>query len=341
MSSRRVSIKDVAREAGVSVTTVSHALNGKGRLNPDTRRHVQAVADRLGYRPNPAARSLVSGRTGLIAAMPSLPSEPRVEYSELAYFTELIGAATGAAVDRDVALVIAPPANRGGFVWDRVALDGVIVIDPMVDEPALPVLRERGIPFVTVGRDPSSEGPGDATVVADEEEGTCAVLDHLAERGGGRIGLFSVPPLNAFLADTWSCYHRWCLRQGRPPLTWEMRLDTLGGDRVVAIAAAVEAFVERDRPDAIYAPLEIVGVAVQQTLTSLGVSIPDDVMTVTTFDAGRSTAVEPPMSTLTFDSVGMGRRAAEMLLDLIDGRRRTPLTEVIPTRLVARASSNR
>ena len=62
---RRVSIKDVAREAGVSVTTVSHALNGKGRLNPDTRERVRSVARQLGYTPNPAARSLVSGRTGL------------------------------------------------------------------------------------------------------------------------------------------------------------------------------------------------------------------------------------------------------------------------------------
>ena len=71
----RVSIRDVAREAGVSVTTVSHALNGKGRLNAETRKRVREVADRLGYRPNPAARSLVSGHTGLIAAIPSLPRE--------------------------------------------------------------------------------------------------------------------------------------------------------------------------------------------------------------------------------------------------------------------------
>ena len=49
----RVSIRDVAREAGVSVTTVSHALNGKGRLNPETRERVREIADRLGYRPNP------------------------------------------------------------------------------------------------------------------------------------------------------------------------------------------------------------------------------------------------------------------------------------------------
>jgi DNA-binding LacI/PurR family transcriptional regulator len=341
MSSRRVSIKDVAREAGVSVTTVSHALNGKGRLNPATRRHVQAVAERLGYRPNPAARSLVSGRTGLIAAIASLPSETPIAFSDFAYFTELIGGATGAAVDRDVALVVAPPAGRSGFVWDRVPLDGVIVIDPIVGDPALPALRERRIPFVTVGRDPSEDADGDAVVVADEQRGTEEVLDHLAAQGGERIGLLSVPPLNAFLADTWSAYHRWCVQGGRRPLVWEVRLDTLGTDPQAAVAQAVAAFLRRDRPDAIYAPIEIVGVGVQRGLGALGVAVPGEVMTATTFDAGRSTTADPPMTTLRFDSAEMGRRAASMLLDLVEGRRSPPLTEVVPTRLEPRASTAR
>lgn len=341
MSSRRVSIKDVAREAGVSVTTVSHALNGKGRLNPTTRRHVQAVAERLGYQPNPAARSLVSGRTGLVAAMASLPPDTPITFSEFAYFTELIGAATGAAVDRDVALVIAPPGGRGGFVWDRVPLDGVIVIDPIVGDPALPVLRDRGIPFVTVGRDPSEEGQEDAVVVADEQRGTEEVLDHFASEGAERIGLFSVPPLNAFLADTWSAYHRWCIRQDRRPSVWEIQIDALGADPEAAVGIAVERFLDRHRPDAIYAPIEIVGIAVQQALQGLGISIPGEVLTATTFDAGRSIAAEPPMTTLRFDSAQMGRRAASMLMDLIDGRRRAPQAEVVPTRLEVRASSRR
>src|SRR5438046_9071020 len=97
----RISIKDVAREASVSVTTVSHALNDKGRLNPDTRQRVRDVAERLGYRPNPAARSLVSGKTGLIAVIPSLPKEVRGSCSDVGSCTERIGAAPDAAVTRD------------------------------------------------------------------------------------------------------------------------------------------------------------------------------------------------------------------------------------------------
>ena len=117
----RVSIRDVAREAGVSVTTVSHALNDKGRLNPETRQRVREVADRLGYRPNPAAKSLVSGRTGLIAAIPSLPRELRVDYAEFGFFSDLITAATAVAVGRDQALVVSPP-GADWFIWDRVPL---------------------------------------------------------------------------------------------------------------------------------------------------------------------------------------------------------------------------
>ena len=142
MAARRVSIKDVAREAGVSVTTVSHALNGKGRLRASTRERVTEVAERLGYRANPAARNLVSGHAGLIAAMPSLPDDPRVRFAEFGYYTKVIVAASGAAIARDHALVIAPP-SRGGFVWDRVNLDGVIMIDPMLDEPALMTYAAR------------------------------------------------------------------------------------------------------------------------------------------------------------------------------------------------------
>src|SRR5947208_229529 len=100
----RISIKDVAREADVSVTTVSHALNNKGRLNPDTRKRVRDVAERLGYKPNPAARSLVSGKTGLIAVIPSLPQQTRVSFSDVGYFTALIGAATADAAVRSAEL---------------------------------------------------------------------------------------------------------------------------------------------------------------------------------------------------------------------------------------------
>ena len=332
---RRVSIKDVAREAGVSVTTVSHALNGKGRLSEDTRRRVNEVAERLGYRANPAARNLVSGRAGLIAAMASLPDDPRVAFAEFGYYTVLIGAASGAAVARDHALVVAPP-SRSGLIWDRVPLDGVIVIDPMVGEPALPALRERGIPFVTIGRDPDHDAP-DAMVVADDETGTLALLDHL-KRGDRTVGLLAIPPINAFAQDTIAYFQAWCIREGCAPLEVTLSMEELLGEDLGPLTGAVQGLLDAGA-DAIYAPLELVGVEVQRIVRAMGHRVPQDVRVATTMDAGRSVQADPPMTTLSYDYATMGRLAADLLLDLIDRRRTGPVREVVPTFVEARAST--
>ena len=104
---------------------------------------------------------------------------------------------------------------------------------------------------------------------------------------------------------------------------------------------AVAGFMDRARPDAIYAPLEMLGAAVSQSLSALGKRIPDDVMLATTYDAGRVEIADPPITTLTFDSREMGRRAAELVLDLVEGRRSAPVRETVPTRLEPRGSTAR
>ena len=336
---QRVSIRDVAREAGVSVTTVSHALNGKGRLNPETRRRVLEVAERLGYRPNPAARSLVSGRTGLIAAMASLPSEPRVEFSDFSYYSQLIAAATAAAVDRDAALVVAPPSSRGWFVWDRVALDGVIVIDPMVGDRALPALRERGIPFVTTGRDPLGHEL-DAVVAADDRASTRDVLTHLVDGGAHRVALVTIPPVISYITDTVTAYEAWCVERGQEPRVVTPAIADLVERTDETIAAMLDAALAGpDAPDAIFAPVELVGVAIHGALLDAGASIPRDVMLVTTHDAGAAAAAH--ITTLEWDYQTLGRRAANLLLDLIEGQRVPPCEELVECTVVPRATTSR
>ena len=335
---RRVSIKDVAREAGVSVTTVSHALNGKGRLNPDTRERVRSVARQLGYTPNPAARSLVSGRTGLIAVMASLPEEPRVEFADFGYLTALIGAASGVAVARDRALVVAPPSSSG-FVWDRVPLDGVIVIDPLIDEPALPVLRERQLPFVTISADPAGS-ERDAVVASEDVESTREMLDHFMAQGAHRVGLLSIPPVNAFTQHTTDAYLAWCASAGQAPILEVLDLAEIQRSEERALRSGVERLLDRtDPPDAIYAPVELIGVAVARILTARGVRIPEDVLFATTHDSGRAVAADPPITTIEWDYGEVGRRAAALLLDILDGDRSAPCVELVPGRVMPRPST--
>jgi DNA-binding LacI/PurR family transcriptional regulator len=335
---RRVSIKDVAREAGVSVTTVSHALNGKGRLNPATRRRVQDVAERLGYRPNPAARSLVSGKTGLIAVVASLPAD--VEMTDFGYYTEVIGAASGAAIARDYALVVAPPAGST-FVWDRVPLDGVIVVDPIEGEAALPILRERSIPFVTIGRDPSGH-ERDAVVAADDVAGARTVFDHLADAGGARVALISIPPVYSFIRDTIDAYRSWCDERGVPQVHRVPSVEDMVLRKEAALGAIVdELLAQPEPPDAIYCPIERLGLAVAAAVLAHGVRIPEDLMLVTTHDVGRAADADPPITTLEWDHGALGRRSAGVLLDMIEGTRTAPLVEIVKTTLVGRTSTAR
>jgi DNA-binding LacI/PurR family transcriptional regulator len=339
-----VSIRDVAREAGVSVTTVSHALNDKGRLHPETRARVRDVAQRLGYRPNPAARSLVSGRTGLIAALVSLPSGVHAEIAEFGLFADLFGGATGVAVAHDVALVVAPTATgrRGGepFVWDRIPLDGIVMVGPMRGDPTLSALRERGIPYVTIGRDPDGEPAGhDGVIEADDAEGTRAILDHLHEAGASKPGFIALPPLFAFTADTAAAYEAWCAARGLAANTRTVEIDDLLADRHATVKEAVEALLAQGI-DAIHCPVEQLGIEALSALDELGVSVPEDLLLSTTNDAGRADIASVPITTVETDHADLGRIAVEALLDVLAGERRPPFRIRVPTRVVPRASTS-
>src|SRR3954469_18718430 len=123
---RRVGIKDVATAAGVSATTVSHALNGKGRLPPGTREKVHPIAQELGYRPNATARHLAGGKTGVLGLAVSQGAGTPDTLSDFAYFMQLMTAATAAAFEHGYALVLTPVQPEGSR-WLNVAIDGAIV----------------------------------------------------------------------------------------------------------------------------------------------------------------------------------------------------------------------
>lgn len=144
----RAGIRDVAAAAGVSITTVSDALNGKGRLPDTTRRHVREVADRLGYRPSAAARTLRTGKSGLIGLTVTTYGDEPFTFTEFAYFAEMVRAATSAALARGYALVILPATSRRSpaDVWSNVALDGTVVVAPSDHDPVVAELVRQACP---------------------------------------------------------------------------------------------------------------------------------------------------------------------------------------------------
>ena len=184
----RPTIHDVAKAAGVSVTTVSHALNGKGRVDPETRALVGRVVRQLGYRANRHAKVLRSGRTGALALM--LPVQADVRSNEalsLDFYMRLASAAATAAFAREQALMLLPPAvvstGLGGL-----GVDGGIVVDPSPLDPRVELLAGHGLPVVTIERDLGR--PDDPWYVTGQTDvSTRQLLDHLRAQGARRICL--------------------------------------------------------------------------------------------------------------------------------------------------------
>jgi len=334
---RAVGIKDVAREAGVSITTVSHAMSGKGRLPEETRTRVQQVAASLGYTPNAAAQILAGGRTGLLATYVSLPGNAPLAFTEIDYYVDVINAATAAAIERGYALVVAP-STAGEETWSRLPLDGVVVIDPAEGDPSLAALRERDLSLVLIGRDLHGSVE-DVVVQNDRAAGTRTVLDHLVERGAERVGLLTFATYESFTEDAVAEYRGWCERRGQVPALVLAPADSTSGSE--AFRAGAEAFFDLpQRPDGVFCLYEGLGVEVLRIAAERGVRVPEDLMVVAISEMGGAETAEPPLTTLELCQAELGATAAEQLMDLVEGEPAGSVVD-LPTRLLARASTAR
>src|SRR5574337_1188900 len=185
---RRVNISDVAREAGVSPTTVSHALNGRGQVDLRTRKRVESAAAKLGYRPNRHAQRLRTGEAHMIALLSSMPFAIAGGPSRLGFLMEIAAVAATAALTRGLALVLAPPMENGAVPLELLDVDGALVVEPSARDPNIEVLQQRGLPVVAIGRQP---GSGDTVPFVDihSAETTQRLLEHLDAQGARRVAM--------------------------------------------------------------------------------------------------------------------------------------------------------
>jgi DNA-binding LacI/PurR family transcriptional regulator len=330
-SAAKLGIREVAAAARVSITTVSLALNGKGRVAEQTRARVIEVAERLGYQPHPSARSLKGGRTGVVALAFSYRKAVPFPLTDFDYFNHAIQAATEAALARDCGLVIGPPTAQSD-VWSRLPLDGVVVFDPVLGDPVPGQLRKRGTPMVVVGRDPNGDFD-DPNVDNDHVAGTRLALDHLWERGARKIALFAYPLWDAFVTVSETVYRAWCAERGIEP---KVLVFPPMWDRAPRQVAA-ELFASCDRPDAIFSLEDDLGLESLSAAFDNGLRVPEDLKIVACTD--REVFPDLPLTTIELDPGRTAREAIDLLLDIVEGRNDVPSNIEIPVRLVPREST--
>jgi DNA-binding LacI/PurR family transcriptional regulator len=321
----RVTIHDVARTSGVSTTTVSNALTGRGRIAPTTRVRVLEVAERLGYAANPSARGLRIRRTGALGLF--LPDQT----FGLEYYMNLAIGAAAEALRHGLALTLIP-----GHLTRQIHVDGVVVADPALGDPALVRLAELQVPLVTCERalDPAVVEAG--RVESDHTAATKELLDHLAINGARRIALLCPTGETAFGFDVRAAYINWCEAAGQEPVVHDVPFATEPEDVMRAVAQALSAVVH---PDAIVSVPDGGAASALQEVLREGRSVPDDILVASYVESSSLRGLATPITAVDLAPREMGRRAVALLARLLEGEAARGTVELLPTRLISRGST--
>jgi DNA-binding LacI/PurR family transcriptional regulator len=311
----RPTIREVAAAAGVSPTTVSHALNGKGRLDPRTRARIQRTADRLGYQVNPIARGLRSGRYGVQALW--LPFEQDAASSDaltLDYYMRLASAMTQAFFARGEVVMLIPPV-RSSHELVAVPADGAVVVDPYDDDPRFEILRRLGLPTVTIERNPVE--PDDPWCVAsDTGHEIEALLDHLASEGAERIAMLVPEAMGVWSNEQREAYRAWSRRSGRSRLTRPVSMQSSFEGARRAVRALLRS---RPAPDAILIGAERFVPGTMRALADAGLAVPADLLVASAVDGNHSRSSNPPLTAVDLQPEQQATAAAELLWSRLDG----------------------
>lgn len=324
-----VTIKDVARDAGLSVTTVSRALNNHDDVAEETRARIQAVARRLDYHPNMVARSLQKNHANAIGLI--IPLILHRQYDP--FWLEFIGGMASACSARGSDLVVsaADAANGTGPGFQRLLrgrrVDGMVICDVRRSDPRIAQLQKHRLPFVAFGR---TVGPQDyAFVDVDGGAGVGQAMEHLFRLGHRRIAYLGVDPDFGFSHYRLAGYRQALTRAG---VAYDPELVAEGLTEVTVPAAIRAMLALEDPPTAVFAAADFLALATLREAREAGLCVPLDLSLCVFDDSPLVQHAEPPLTTVSQPNQRLGEEAAALLLELV-AHRGAPLMQrlVVPT----------
>ena len=328
---RRVTIRDVAAEAGVSIGTASKALNGQGKLRAETRERVTEVAQRLGFAPNTLAQALLAGRSFTVGLI-TTDSFGRFSIPVMLGAEDALGTGQVSVFMCDTR---DDPARERRYVEMLAArrVDGLIVAGRRV-EPRPPVEAGPGIPVIYAMTQPNdADGPA---VLPDDTGAGRTVAGHLLGGGHRRIGHITGP--ERFLAARQRA-------AGFGDALAAAGLKPAGGVRFGEWSerwgreAARDLLADQPGLDAVFCGSDQIARGVADTLREAGRDIPGDVAVVGVDNwEPMALGAQPPLTSVDMCLEEIGRKAAEMLLAAIAGEPERGV-RTVPCRLVVRQSS--
>lgn len=329
---QQVTIADVAREAHVSLMTVSRVINDKDGISEATRQRVQGVIDRLGYRPSKIARGLATQRTGTLGLVVPDNSNP--------FFSEVARGVEHAAYAEDYNVFLCnteEDTEREKAVLESLAekrVDGLILCSPRLDDEDLLIAIKYFPATVLINR--LLPGSGAAALRLDNQGGAKCGVQHLLQRGHRAIG-FLAGPDKSFGGQKRALGYRDALEEAGIPYNpaWVQHCTPMVD---TGQQAAIDLLTRNPELTALFCFNDLIAIGALKACAQLGRKVPEDIAIVGFDDIPLASLVTPPLTTFHVSRYELGRNAAEHLLAQINGQINHADT-IIPVELIIRASA--
>ncbi|UDY23685.1 LacI family DNA-binding transcriptional regulator [Nocardioides sp. Kera G14] len=331
MTTRRVTLADVAKAAGVSRSTASEALSGRGRMAEQTRAGVREAAAQLGYRPNALARGLRTGRTYSIG----LHQLAGADSFATQYVRDFVGGVMLVAKERDYDLMFLS-AHPDKPRPSQPQVDGILIADPIADDIRARELLDSGVPIVAAEQFP--EGMASAPVIRIDHVAVLhRLLDHCFTTGVRRP-LLVVPDANSgWGAIVRSAYVDWCLSHDIEPV--HVPIAFLTGFEEDERELMSQLMTVRPDADLVIVPTEHAALAVVSSLRERGVALGSDVQVACLIEAELLSHLSTAVTAIDLNPRELGAACASALIDHLEAGAPLPDLTLIDGGLHLRAST--
>ncbi len=333
MKRSRVTIRDVAKAAGVSHQTVSRVINGDDAVTPETRTRVEAAIAKLNYQPSAIARSLADGHTHTLACLaPNL-----TDYT----FAAIIEGAEAECRQHGYFLISSSAPDEATFtaLINELApsrrIEGALVINPYIDNRAAAL--PENFPVVFVGGHPRGGLDVDA-VTLDDEGAARSAVDHLIGLGHRRIAMITGPLIEDCTQDRIKGY-----REVMEAARYAMPADfIIEGDwsATTGHAALLELLNRPQPPTAVFAQNDRMALGALRAARDAGFNVPEQIAVIGIDDMPLASYFDPPLTTMRQDLFNMGRTAAQLLVRAVEQPPEKHQQLRLPAELIIRQSTS-
>jgi LacI family transcriptional regulator len=329
-------IKEIAKIAGVSRSTVSRVINNDPNVSERTRTKVQSIIDELNYQPDPVARSLIGGRTrvlGLVIPMAfsSLFTDP--------FFSLLAQGISSTCTANNYTLMlwlIEPDYEKranDNILKNRI-IDGMIVASNMIDDPLIEGLISKKMPLVVIGRHNSPEV---SSVDADNIHGSLMAVRHLVNLGCDNIAIVTGHMDRYSGRDRLTGFKRG-LRENNLPILEEK--IAYGDFTEKGGYLQTKLLLSRTTFNGLYVCSDLMSFGAVRAIEEAGLRVPQDIALISFDDIPAAARFQPPLTTIRQPIHQIGAIAAQTLIDQLEcNDTNTPRRIILPTELVLRQST--